>query len=144
MSEAVFTKSICIILKSNSLRRLLVWCLVCFGPLWPYLARFGVVTPRHILPMHLHRSWVCPVQQESPPTSKKFLGGVKVIASKSDFLPPPCELLLWEPICHMEKRRHLHTHGPMHVHTMSCWGRGNGWLSPVWASVCMQWSNARA
>lgn len=48
-----------------------VWSLVCFGPLWPYLARFGVPTPRHILPMHLHRSWVCPVQQESPPPHPK-------------------------------------------------------------------------
>lgn len=68
--EAIFTEAIYIILKTNSLHRLLVGSLVCFGPLWPYLARSGVLTPRHILPMHLRRSWICPVQQESPPYPK--------------------------------------------------------------------------
>lgn len=35
-------------------------------------------------------------------------------------------------------------HSSVRIHTLSCWGRGNGWLCPAWVWIHMQWSNARA
>lgn len=67
VSDAAFTKAISIILKTNSLHRRLVWSLVCFGPLRPDLDRFCAPTPRSIMPVHLHRSWIRPFQQEFRP-----------------------------------------------------------------------------
>jgi len=136
VSDTIFTKAIYIILKCNSLQAFGLK----HGLIWPTLALFGILwgsntqaDPANALAQILSLS----SSTGNPPHSKKFLGGVKVVASKSDFLPPPCELLHWEPICHMEGRRHLHTHRPTRIHTMSCWGRGNGWLSPVCKCECV-------
>lgn len=65
VSDAAFTKAISIISKTNSLHRRLVSSLVCFGPLRPDLARFCALMPRSIMPAG---SWICPFQQEFPPT----------------------------------------------------------------------------
>lgn len=139
--DAIFTKAISIILKSNFLYSLLIWSLICFGPLWPYLAWFGAITPRRILPMHLCRSWVRPVQLPPPKNKKKSWDLWRLSYPKMTFCYPPCELKLREPICHKERKPHTHTQSHASTRT-SCWGSGNDKFSTL--CVCIPWSNVKA
>lgn len=107
--KAVFTKAI-YILNTTSLHRVLVRA-------WFSLASFGVwCSDTQAHPANALAHILSPVTSTGMPPIQKFLGGVKVVSSKSDFLLPPCEMLLWEPICHMERNHHLHTQKPVHIH----------------------------
>lgn len=117
--DAIFTKAISIILKSNFLHSLLIWSLVCFGPLWPYLARFGAVTPGRILPMHLCRSWVRPVQLPRPKKKKqkKNLGSCEGYRIQKWLSATPH--VNWNYVSPSVTRKEspIHTHRAMQAHT---------------------------
>lgn len=135
--KAVFTKAI-YILNTTSLHRVLVRA-------WFSLASFGAVwwsdTQAH--PANALAHILSPDTSTGMPPIQKFLGGVKVVASKSDFLLPPCEMLLWEPICHMERNHHLHTHRPVHIHAHHA-EVGEKANYPLCEWVCVPWSNVSA
>lgn len=140
--EALFTKAIYIILKMKSQHRLFG---IEPGLVWPALALFGMVwcsntqaLPANALVQILSlSSSTGPPPYTHPPLSKKFLGGVKVVASKSDILQSPCELLLREPICHMEKEVSL-THRDFCTYTQRHAEVGEMTNYPLCESVCCE------